>query len=372
MADVPSGSSNAEPADPFSDLPVFVTIPYYENSADDPIYRLYVSNLSQRYLAVLDWTIKDCKKHFIQHNGSEVLFPNLGIVLNLLAERRRTLLLEEIIAASHERPDLEARFLQTRVILSEYLTEIRRTRFMIAHFVEYTDLSSNAASQAVRRLLGLMNTAYNQLALSIPMYLQVFQEAYTYADQRGMIPPTVTPYLDLNQYFQDIDPRITDLVRDCRAEIRNLMRNMPETPACYPPGYLTALRDFVFEFPFQHWTFDYMFLVLNTTRSMIKNYLSEETICRIDVRNYGLLVKHREILIKVIERMTTILQHHKDYSWADFRLFYGKTAQNYFLETFNRMKESQKSYDAALYAGLAIFAQRQLEKSHLGESSGTK
>lgn len=208
MVDVPGTSSSAQIRDPFMDpfteLPIFVEIPFYEDSTQDPVYQLYGDYpRSSRYLESLDTDIKELRKYIHEH-GSEELFPNVGIIVNNLAQRRRTLLLEDILYSTQGRPDLDILFLEQRIVLTTFMHQMRILRRAINHY-SLLDRSNPRVMFAIEGLLAEFHAAYANFAPSIAVHLATFQEALTYGIQYGLVPRPVRPYLDLDQ-----ESRISD------------------------------------------------------------------------------------------------------------------------------------------------------------------
>lgn len=65
-----------------------------------------------------------------------------------------------------------------------------------------------------------------------------------------------------------------------------LFRNLADSPPVRPSGYFQDLTKFLEEFPIQHWTQEYIILILKKIKLQIQNYYMED-FCRQQILIYA-------------------------------------------------------------------------------------
>lgn len=348
MTDIPETSGNAQfrssISDPITELPIYEEIPYYENSMEDPIYQIYTDARSVLHLQSLDRNMMDLQRFF---RKSPITLPNIDVIIDLIGDRRRAFLLEDILFSTRQRRDLDIIFLEHRIILTTFLHRVRLIVTTLRQFFSQ-DQNNPRVSIAIFHVREEFLAAYAQLCSCMPEYNAIFQEAMVHADQQGFLARPVRPYLDFSILPKQPHPEAIELMTQCKTQLRALLDAMIDPSYADPPNYFRDLTKFLEEFPVQHWTQEYIIFILKKIKTEIENYNLETFLRKIDPRLYTTIVEHRALLREICLCMQTIQSHHRYFLWEEFKNVHSATAQTYFVEAFNKFRNHEQNYEAAI------------------------
>ncbi|RWR79750.1 zf-CCHC domain-containing protein/gag_pre-integrs domain-containing protein [Cinnamomum micranthum f. kanehirae] len=161
-------------------------IPDYIDSTLNPIYMIHLSDRSSIFINHPDWHIENLKELCLKPY-SEILVPNATVILQVAKERRRNLVLEDILHSHQRRFDLDKIFLKHRKPLLQLMTRMKAIKKCISKM--------NGVSQTAELYREDYNACYNEFMGQLPEYQAAFQEAVMYADQLDLIPNSAKPYV---------------------------------------------------------------------------------------------------------------------------------------------------------------------------------
>lgn len=373
MSDIPGTSGSTEYGDPgydltvgpATDLPIYMELPYYENSSENPIYHLYMSTRSTAYLADLDSHMKNLSRRFEIVDPPGVLWydpvqglPYLELILTTIEHRRRLVLLEDILFSTTARLDLDEIFSRHRELFLAFLNKVKSLKNIMIRIP--SDRSSpNNVNAIMHILLTEYHDIYAQFAVTVSSVNAAYQEAANFVDQHDLIPEVVQPYLRLEQPYQQPDDRIIELVFQIKNALRAPLRIVYEIVPIdnpYPRHYLHTIGRVVREFPIYHWTPEYIRYILETIKTSIDNYSTEEWILEINYEIYKQLSHHRELILEVYSRMKHIQAHHGYLLWQQFADLHETLPKPYFLESFYKLQRHKRKYKFAIQQGIVEFA----------------
>lgn len=169
---VPGTSGNAKMFDPSAypaNLPIFQEVPYFEDTHDNPVYAIYMGPQSTIYLGLLDWHIGNLKSNFQgPHLGFN--FPHIEIIFDMVEERKRHLLLKDVLGQAQRRLDLCYVF-----------KEHRNHQTWFLHRLKLIKAIFNTLPPEHDHITYGMLAQYEQFCSYLPEYIATFQEAMTYA-----------------------------------------------------------------------------------------------------------------------------------------------------------------------------------------------
>ena len=350
MAHRPGTSGQAQIFNPsihLVGLPLFQEVPYFEKTWENPVYAEYSDPRSAIYIGLIDFHLERLKLNF-QGPYPGFNFPHIESILDIIEERKRHLLLEDILTQEGRRPDIYDVLKRHRSLLLEFLQKLRQIKITL-------NKTLPDKHNLINSLLAQYYEAYEHFCLHIPEHIASFQEAMTFANQENLIPEPVKPYLRPIPEIPVIHGDVLELQIDIREEVSNIMKLLADPSngdATNPSYYLLNIRTLVNDFPIQQWNPEYIIMLFKIIQNTLDNYSTEEFLKDLHPYQYAIYVDHRKLIMGVYYCMQHIQGYHRHFRWAQFQEAYGTDPKGYFLVSFNRLLRAEEGYKASIQQGL--------------------
>lgn len=338
-----------------TELPLFIEPSYYGDSLKDPVYQLYSCGRSKRFLLSLD----DIMTNLFNHRRDNIIggLPNLEVLIETIGIRRRVLLLEDVLFLTGGRPDLDALFLQHRIMLTTFMHKLRLILYALRRHHSQNQ-GDERVQWAVNFVVTEFHTAYDDFSPTMLSYNILVQEAFTWGEQTNSIPDLITPYLEYDIYRLP-SSEVVGLLVQCKAELLSLKNKRTDWPYVPPTRYIEEINFFLENFPIQYWTQEYILFFLNKIKQMLQNYYQEEMIKELNIHLYMDIIHQRDILKETIRYMSNIQAFYRYFLQEEFRKIHHVTPKDYLFGAFNDLLNHEQKYRSALQQGIIKIAQTQ-------------
>ena len=88
--------------------------------------------------------------------------------------------------------------------------------------------------------------------------------------------------------------------------------------------------------------------ILEIIQKQLGNYSKEEFLKNLSLPLYATYVDHGMAIIEVYFAMQHIQGYHRHFLWSQFKHCYGMTPKEYFMIPFNKLRQLQEKYEAAI------------------------